>query len=156
MVVTQVDDVADCTHVIVQANRSMSWRANVMLIALMTLVSFGIALAFAMVGLWVVLPFAGLEMLALAGGLYWTMRRLGRREVITFSASEVRLATGYRFPEVTRSFPRHWVRIEYDCSDSPFDTGSLVLRVHDQRHRVGECLGREEKLKLATELRRLL
>lgn len=156
MVVTRVDDVAACTHVIVQANQSMSWRGNLVLLACLGLVSIGIAVAFAAFGLWMVLPFAGLEMLAVATGLYWTLRRLSHRQVITVTEHEVRLASGFRYPESSRTLPRPWVRLEYDCSDSPFDAGRLALCVHAQRFSVGDCLGREEKRQLAEVLSQLL
>lgn len=156
MVVTQVDDVAACTHVIVQANRSMSWRGNLLVLAVLALTVVGIAVAFATFGLWLVLPFAGLEVLLVGGGLYWTLRRLERREVITISEREVRLARGSRRPEFTRSLPRAWVRLEFEYSDSPFDAGRLALCVHAQRYAIGDCLGREEKRQLARELSRLL
>lgn len=46
---------------VVTPNCSMSWRENKVLVAGLAIVSFGIAGAFAMRGLWVILPFAGIE-----------------------------------------------------------------------------------------------
>jgi len=156
MVVTRVDDLAACTHVIVQANQSMSWRANLLLLACLAAVTMGIAAAFAALGLWLVLPFAGLEVLAVAICLHLTLRRLARRQVITVAADEVRLASGFRQPETVDTIPRSWIRVEYVCSDNPFDVGRLALRAHARRYPVGECLGRHEKRQLAGELSRLL
>jgi Integral membrane protein (DUF2244) len=55
---------------------------------------------FTLQGLWLVLPFSGLEMLALGIGLYVTSRRVYRREVITLDPECTRIEKVYS--ELTR------------------------------------------------------
>ena len=51
-------------------NCSLSSTGRLLFLLLMGVVSFGIALGFAMLGAWLVLPFAGLEMLLLSWAFY--------------------------------------------------------------------------------------
>ena len=53
----------DAVRFIVQGNQSMSWRANCWLAAALGCVIMGIAMAMASQGLWMVIPFAGAEVL---------------------------------------------------------------------------------------------
>jgi uncharacterized membrane protein len=156
MLLTRVDEATARVHLIVQANRSESWRANLVLLGGLGFVSFTIAGVFAYFGLWLVLPFAGLEMLGVTLGLYCTTRRLARREVITVSDALVSVSRGWRKPDEVRNLPRAWVRVEFRRSNSPFDNGILLLRAHQHRYSVGECLGRDEKQQLAGVLSSLL
>lgn len=51
------------TRLIVTANQSMSWKANLYLAASLGVVCMGVAIAMAAYGLWMVIPFAGLEVI---------------------------------------------------------------------------------------------
>ena len=68
-------------------NCSISWRELLLFYLLTCVVALAIGLFFTLQGLWLVLPFSGLEMLALGIGLYFTSRKVYRREVITLDRS---------------------------------------------------------------------
>ena len=133
------------TRLVVQGNRSMSWRANLWLAASLGAICMGIAVALATFGLWLVIPFAGAEILLVVTCLYLTLRRLSRKEVITVSGDAVRLEWGHTRPEASVDLPRSWARLRFRRTDSPFDTGDLSLAAHGRSYALGRCLNKQEK-----------
>lgn len=142
----------ETVRLVVQGNQSMSWKANLWLAASLGGVTMSLAIALASFGLWMVIPFAGLEVLVIITCLYLTLKRLGRREVITVDPQAIRLEWGYDGPEKSVNLPRQWSQLRYHCADNPFDVGDLSLGAHGQRYRLGVALGREEKKSLHSAL----
>ena len=140
------------TRLVVQGNRSMSWRANLWLAASLGVVVFGIAIAMATQGLWLIIPFAGAEVLLVIACLWLTLRRLSRKEVITVGTEAITLEWGYNSPEVSVRLPRRWSRLRYRATDSPFDCGELSVAAHGKAYALGCVLNRDEKRTLHVEL----
>lgn len=144
------------TRLIVKANQSMSWRANMYLAASLGFICMGVALAMASFGLWMVIPFAGAEIILIVVCLYLTLKRLSRKEVITVDDDAIKLEWGYNQPDVTVNLPRRWSRLSYKCTDNVFEVGDLSLSAHGKRYVLGRCLNREEKKALYIELKAAL
>ena len=70
-------------RVISRPNCSLNWRQTMRFYAWMCVVSIGIALVFAVQGIWMILPFAGAELLALGVALYWVACRTHECEVVS-------------------------------------------------------------------------
>jgi uncharacterized membrane protein len=147
------DDNGKTTRLIVRANQSMSWRANLYLAASLGFICMGIAIVMASFGLWMIIPFAGAEVILIVTCLYLTLKRLSRQEVITVDNDAIRLEWGYNEPEVTVNLPRRWSRLFYSCSDSAFEVGHLSVAAHGKRYALGRCLNKEEKKVLYLELK---
>lgn len=150
------DDRGTTVKLIVTANRSMSWKANLYLAASLGLICMGVAVAMAMYGLWMVIPFAGLEIVFIVACLYLTLKRLSRQEVITIDNEAITLEWGYSRPDVRVDLPRRWSRLTYRCKDSMFEVGELSVAAHGRRYALGGCLNREEKKALYGELQTAL
>lgn len=144
------------TTLVVSPNLSMSWRANLLLVAAIAVVCIGSALVWAYLGFWMVLPFAGLEVLFVTICLYLTVRKLSIKEVITIGSEEIRLEWGMYEPQRSVTLPRHWSRLDYQCDDSPFEVGSLTVGAHGKHYPLGLGLGKDEKRTLYRELHQLL
>jgi uncharacterized membrane protein len=86
---------------VLSPNCSISWRELLLFYCLTCVVALAVGLFFTLQGLWLVLPFSGLEMLALGIGLYVTSRQVYRREVITLDPECTRIEKVYNEP--TRS-----------------------------------------------------
>ena len=147
---------ATVTTLVVSPNLSMSWRANLMLVAAIAVVCLGTGAVWAYFGLWLVLPFAGLEVLFVTLCLYLTVRKLSRKEVITIGAEEIKLEWGLYEAQQSVTLPRHWSRLRYHCDESPFEVGSLSLGAHGKFYPLGTSLGRDEKRTLYRELHSLI
>ena len=147
-----VEEDGPATRLVVQGNRSMSWRANLVLAGSLGIVVFGIAIAAATQGLWLIIPFAGAEVLLVTACLWLTLRRLARKEVITVGAEAITLEWGYNSPDVSVRLPRRWSRLRYRATDSPFDCGDLSVAAHGKAYALGRVLNRDEKKTLHVEL----
>lgn len=150
------DEKGSTTRLIVTANRSMSWKANLYLAASLGFICMGVAIAMATFGLWMVIPFAGLEIIFIVVCLYLTLKRLSRQEVITVDNDAIKLEWGYNRPDVVVNLPRRWSRLSYQCKDNVFEVGELSLCAHGKRYALGRCLNREEKKALHGELQAAL
>lgn len=146
------DRLANGTRLIVQGNQSMSWKANLWLAASLGFIVMGIGIVLASYGMWMVIPFAGAEVLLIVCCLYLTLKRLSHKEVITVDDQAIRLEWGYTHADTMVELPRRWSRLKYNCPDSVFEVGDLRLAAHGRSYALGKCLNRDEKKQLYTEL----
>lgn len=113
---------------------------------------FGVAIGFAVLGFWLVLPFAGLEI----GLLAWALGALRSRErdyeTLTIEGDAVVLEwrTGKRSGR--REMNRQWVRVECDCA-APDRNCRLCVISHGSETEVGHYLSDEARRQLAATLR---
>lgn len=134
--------------IVARPNRSASWRANLWVLLALAVPSLLIAVSFAMLGAWPILPFAGLELLALAAALYYVNWKLEYRHVITVSDDSVRVDKGFYRPKQSWKFPRQGTGLAVVPEKHPWD--GPELSVHDRHKSVtlGEFLNRDDSLKL--------
>ena len=151
-----VDDTGETARIVVRPNQSMSWHGNLMLLASLGIVTFSIAIGFALQGLWLVLPFAGLEVLLVGIGLYATCRRLSRSEVISVSPYTVSIESGIRRPEHSYRLHRCWARVDLCLGRTRSEPTRLLVGSHGKAVEVGVSLTDSERSRLAVELRRLI
>src|SRR5262245_46363084 len=74
---------------VAKRNNSLSSTGRLLVFAFIFVVSVGIALAFALLGAWPILPFAGLEMLVLYLAFRYVDRHAGDYERIAISGGRV-------------------------------------------------------------------
>jgi uncharacterized membrane protein len=130
----------------------MPWRTLVLLYVLMVFVCMTIALVFFRIGLTLVLPFSGLEMLALGAALYVTSRRGSVREVITINKKTVAVETGRARPEQRHEFQRPWAKVILERSWSDWHPSRLLIRSHGRQLEIGRFLNEQERRGLAEVL----
>ena len=144
------------TVILVKPNHSSSWRQNLWLLGALAVPSLGAGIAFALAGAWPILPFAGMELAALGGALYWVNWKLEYRHVIRLTDEIVTVDKGYFVPKRSWRFsrPHSALRVvpEHHHWQGP------ELSVHDRMSetRVGDFLNREETLQLLSLLRQEL
>jgi uncharacterized membrane protein len=156
MVNAELDDGSGYARIVVRPNRAMSWNSNLLFLASVAAPCLAVAGGFAAQGLWLVLPFAGLEILAVAAGLYCCHWRLGRCEVISFHEQSVEVTTGRRRPEAQTSFSRPWARVELQARRPRWYPSRLLIRAQGKELELGAFLCEEEKARLAMELKQIL
>jgi len=118
--------------------------------------SLSIALPISLLGFWLVLPFAGLQIALLAWALRTSMARRHQRQTITISETVVVIEDV--MPPQTRcvEFPRHWAQVRIRGGGSPLHPSRLTVESHGRRHEIGFFLNEQERLGLAARLRRLI
>lgn len=107
-------------------------------------------------GLWLVLPFSGMEWLVLVFAFRWSLRNSELMEVVTVDPKRVVVERGRRRPEQRFEFQRAWVQIYWRKPRFRGYSGSLLLRSHGKQVVLGEFLPETERKKLMQELGRIL
>lgn len=155
--VTDIDhEVSTQKQFIVRRNQSLSWRGNKLFIYFMAAVSLGIAGMFALHGLWLILPFAGLEILALALGLYMCSLRCRDQEVVTVSDDVVTVEKGRKNPSEAWQFERAWLKLELIKSPRQGHPSKLLIRSKGKETEIGRCLTNDERKSLSDSLAKTL
>ncbi|MGH8481354.1 MAG: DUF2244 domain-containing protein [Nevskiaceae bacterium] len=146
------------TRLVIGPNASLSPRQALLFFSGMCLICLGIAAAFAVQGYWPVLPFAGLELLALGVALVVVLRRNRYREVLRFEGGRVRLECGRvgQGASVSSEWPRSSLRVWLESGPNPSSPTQLVLACGPQRTTIGGCLTDAERAALARRLKELI
>jgi uncharacterized membrane protein len=136
---------------VARRNNSLSSTGRILVFAFLFVVSVGIAGAFATLGAWLILPFAGLEML----GLYWAFRYVDRHatdyERIEIAGDSVRVEQFEAGRAVSHEFNRCWAQVVASPGGA-----RLALRSHGREVEIGRHVNDDERVALARELGRQL
>jgi len=155
--VTNIDhELSAPTQFIVRRNQSLSWRGNKLFIYFMAAISFGIAGIFALQGLWLILPFAGVEILALTLGLYFCSLRCRDQEVVTIEDDLVIVEKGRQKPIGVWQFERAWINLELIKSPLQCHPSKLLIRSNSKETEIGRYLTNDERKNLSDSLAKAL
>lgn len=141
---------------VLRPNRSMSWRGSVVFFCSLLFISGVTAVGLALLGFWLVLPFTGLEMLALGVGLYVVACRTYECEVISITSDAIRIERGRRYPRQQWTLGRVWTKVILERCPKRWYPSRLLLCSHGRAIEVGRFLDEEERQRLAVELTRSL
>ncbi len=137
-------------------NKAMPWHQLVRIYTIFASFTVGVALGFYSQGLTLILPFAGLELMALGGVLYMSALRSNAKEVVSVAGDKIRIESGSHSPEKHYELERNWAKVVLDRSWNKWYPSRLLLRSHGQQVEIGRFLNEEERQGLAIELRRLI
>lgn len=135
---------------VARRNNSLTSTGRLTVFAFLFVVSVGIASAFALLGAWPVLPFAGIEMLVLFLALRWIERRAADYERIAIAGDRVEIEICEAGRARSHELSRSWAQL---VSRNGAD---LALRSHGREIEIGRHLSDDQRLALARELRREL
>ena len=96
---------------VIRPNSSLGWKGAKRYLLLQSAVVILAAAPTVWMGGWLVLPFAGAELLALTAAFYWVLLRTHRIEVLTLDGDRLLIQRGRRGPEERREFPRAWAQL---------------------------------------------
>ena len=132
---------------VLKRNCSMSPKALAGVFAALALVVLLIGAGFALAGAWLVLPFAGLEVLLLVGAYVAYARHAADYERLEIEPDGVRVevAQGHRV-----------ARYRLVNAKVSVEDGRVVLRDVKEELEVGRYLGAEARVELAAELQKRL
>lgn len=143
-------------HLVIRPNNSLSWQSTKGVFAGISILALTIAMLFTMVGAWLVLPFVGIELLALGVCLYLSARNNANCEVVSIHADTVTIERGRGQPQQTFKFNRAWARVDLKTSPVRGYPSSLSLVSHGRGVEIGTCLCEEERRQLASDLKKYL
>lgn len=150
---TECSEAAQTTEFkrVARRNNSLSSTGRLVAFALIFIVSIGIAVAFATFGAWLILPFAGLEMLVLFFAFCYLERHAADYELIEIDGDTVKVEWASAGTLRRGAFNRHWAQVV-----ASGDGSRLALRSHGRELEIGRYVNDEQRLDLARALRRRL
>lgn len=132
---------------VARRNNSLSSTGRTLVFAYFFIVCFGIAGAFASQGAWLILPFAGLEMLGLFLAFHYMDRHAADFERIAIIGDRVRVEWFEAGRARSRELNRCWAQVVAEP-----DGARLALRSHGREIEIGRHMNQEQRLTLAREL----
>lgn len=135
-------------------NRSMSWQGNMRIWLALCAVSAVIVTGMSLLGAWVILPFAGLELAALAAGFYHSSRQCQKQEVLVLAPDVIRLEKGMKKKQMEWEMPRRYTRVWQDEQRHPFTPAKLHLQFRNQEIPLGGFLNMDDTDALLAILQR--
>ena len=132
-------------------NRSLSPAGRVVFLALIFSNILIVAAGFALVGAWLILPFAGIEMAALAAAFYFISLRDGDFERVTIDDHAVRVEASDRGNASRVEFNRTWAQLVRRM-DRRGRGCQLALRSHGVEVAIGRLMNDEQRLSWSREL----
>ncbi len=111
-----------------------------------------IGLSFFALGYWLILPFAGLEVLAVAAATACAVRGASDYETITVTDDTVTIVQCRGGKTATHAFQRYWTRTRRQQGASSLHPSQLLIGSHGRYVAVGSVLTEEAKNKLARQL----
>lgn len=144
--------------IVLQPNRSWTWRANLYLIASLMVVSLSVGLVLLFLGYWLILLFTTLEIVLLTACLHYCVSRTHRQEVIRLTSDRLVIETGARYPSERVNVQRFFARFFVQPAQRRGQSKSVALRVQNQgvELEVGSFLGDAEKEQLIRLLQRTI
>ena len=155
MAVFQVD-AEEAHRLTIRPNCALSWRWTKYLILIFAGCFALVGWYFTSLGAWLVLPFAGLELLVLAGGFYLSALAGHRREVIEIRENDLRVFHGGRRLREVARLTRHFSRVVLLRDPRGWHPSRLFLRCHGRSVELRTRLVEAEREELADLLRRRL
>ncbi len=142
--------------IMVMPNRAMPWQHIMMIYLLISGVTISIAFGFFTQGLTLILPFAGLELLALGVVLYISAWRSNIKEVVNVTEEKIRIEIGRNAPEKTYELDKAWAKVVLERSWNNWYPSRLLLRSHGRQIEIGKFLNEQERQCLGAELKKVI
>ena len=142
--------------IMVMPNRAMPWQHIMVIYLLVSGVTISIAFSFFTQGFTLILPFAGLELLALGVVLYISAWRSNIKEVVNIGEEKIRIEIGRDVPEKIYELDKAWANIVLERSWNNWYPSRLLLRSHGRQLEIGKFLNEQERQCLAIELNKAI
>lgn len=140
---------------ILTPNSSMSWETNKKILIAVFCVNMSIASVWAYMGAWLVLPFAGLEVLLVGVGMYYVCWKLNFKHVIRIEAESLTLQKGVYFPKQEWQWQTSQTSLLKQPSNHRMSAPKLFLKHLNQSIEIGDFLNRSDKVTVREHLRDL-
>ena len=137
---------------IISGNNSISLNGNLIFIALIGCISLSIALGFLFKGYWIILPFAGLEMILLAVMLLYCCHNNSMYEKIQIYEDKVNISSKYRKNKGFFEVNKYWASVVLNKPKLKGHPHRLFVRYKGREMEIGVMLEDKERLELAAML----
>ena len=156
MVETSINENTGLAVIVLRPNNSASWRFNMLIVASLAFIAFCLSTYLALQGLWVVFPFAVLEISFLFICLYLRLRANINTEVITFDEGTVVVERGSYHAEKTWKYHRMWAKIYVKKPVTRGYPKQIFIRSHGKELELGSFLNKKDKEILIKDLKHIV
>ncbi|MCU7555985.1 DUF2244 domain-containing protein [Alteromonas sp. ASW11-19] len=148
MIITRTS--AEQTDIRLYPNRSATWGQTKWLILAMSAVLATVATGWLIAGVWVILPFAGIEIGLLAYLFYRVSHFTYQYQAICISADRVLVSLSKRSPDLI--FVTSQCHVEFLDGDTPWHQPVIILVGATQRIEIGQFLNHADRQQLKQSL----
>jgi len=138
--------------IVSKPNCSMTSQGRVKVFLLLAVIPVFVGVGFSLAGMWLVFPFVGLELLALAYAFYYINCHASDYESITID--DDRLIVEKRNYKQTSQFVLNTYWAQVALSDTPNGDLQLYLRSHGKEVKIGNYMNNEQRAALAEQLQK--
>ncbi|MXZ80756.1 MAG: DUF2244 domain-containing protein [Gammaproteobacteria bacterium] len=139
-------------HFVIRPNSAFNRRQWPLLYVLLVVVCLGIALRFAVLGYWMILPFAVLDVIAVGLILYLIARGTAYKERVIVTGDQVVVRHVEKNNRRRWAFPVHWVQVRLEPPGHRWYLPRLLLGCKGTWVEIGRCLTGCEREALATAI----
>jgi len=136
--------------IVARPNCSLSSQEMAKIVAILAFFSLAVAIAFGFAGAWMVFPFAGLELLALAYAFYFINCHADDYESITITGDRLAIEKQHYKTTSQVVLHRYWAKVV--LRKTPSGEHRLWLRSHGKEVEVGHYMNDRQRLALAQQL----
>ena len=137
-------------------NKSLSWKSNIFFILAISVTCGVIGIAFYIAGAFLILPFAGLEIILVGTCVYLVVQRSYKQEIITLTPEKLKIEKGISKPNQFWEYFRIWAFVVVEKPKHPWYPAHIVITSKGERVPIGDFLTEKEKLDLVDKLRNII
>ena len=137
-------------------NKSLSWKSNILFILAISVTCGVIGIAFYIAGAFLILPFAGLEIILGGTCVYLVVQRSYKQEIITLTPEKLKIEKGISKPNQFWEYFRIWAFVVVEKPKHPWYPAHIVITSKGERVPIGDFLTEKEKLDLVDKLRNII
>ncbi len=138
----------DRRQLVLSPNRSSTWTEIKLVAGFISLITLTIGIGWALLGAWLILPFAGFEVILLVSMLYLIAKQGLRKQVLYISTNHINISSGIRSPNKQWKLKRKHTCIYHYPPQHPDDSPTIYLQDEENKVRIGEFLNKSDLQKL--------
>ncbi|MES9861037.1 MAG: DUF2244 domain-containing protein [Candidatus Thiodiazotropha sp. LLP2] len=143
---------SDESILILTPNKNLTWSQSKWLFLLLATPCLFVALYFYSIGAWLVLPFAGLEILVIGIGIYCQSCCAHTRQTIRIDCNQVRVSNNRQHGS-EKCFHKAWMKVIQNHDPRGWYPSRLLIGSHGEYIEIGKYLVEEERELLAHNLK---
>ena len=136
----------DSVILTLQPNRSANWRENKLIIGFIAAFVMIIAIAWSVVGVWMILPFAGFEVGLLAFLMYRVSYSTYQKQIITIDKDTLSFHAGVYYPKRSCLFIKDKVLVKTVEPKTEYEHTYIALHDGHQSIIIGQFLNQADRI----------
>ena len=145
----------NCRQIMITRNSNLSSSQVKLIVGIFAVVLGMIGVVFFSQGVWMILPFAGLELLAVSAAFYCCLRHKHDFEMVKIDKNHIQVKRHVASREQIYEFQTHWTKVFLEITKGWYPS-RLWVASKGQHVEVGQWLTDPERQQLATRLKYLI